>query len=166
MASYFIFAKTVNEGVAKIAENDSEKNYFLRFFPEGKAVECNNTDFVSVQKGLKICSLDENGNVVLKDNTEKFVFVENIIDPITNENMVINRSLANLQKKFKRDLDNQITLVSNYITNYSNDVVWCSYLDKLKLININNISFPIEKSFQTWFLEQENVPNKSLLQVP
>jgi hypothetical protein len=166
MANYFIFAKTINNGISKIAENDSEKNYFLRFFPEGKAVECNDNDFVSVKKGLKTCSLDESGNVILTNNTEQFSFTENIVDPITNENLVVNNTLDELQKNFKISINNQISVVSNYIINYPNDVVWNSYLNKLKLINVNNVNFPIEKSFQTWFLEQENVPDKALLQLP
>jgi phosphorylcholine metabolism protein LicD len=166
MANYFIFAKTINIGVSKIAENDSEKNYFLKFFPEGKTAECNDIDFVNVKKGLKICSLDASGNVILTNNTEKFTFTDTMVDPITNENLVINRSLDQLQNNFKIIMNNQITEVSSYVNNYPNDVVWNSYLNKLKSINVNNVNFPIEKSFQTWFLEQENVPDRGLLQLP
>jgi hypothetical protein len=166
MASYFIFANLKNCQVEKITENSIKKDYFLKFFPEGKSVECTDTDFNDVKTTLKKCFLDENGNVVLKDNDEKFLFSQTFRDPITNEDLVLNFSLDSLQKKFKFHIDNQINAISNYLVNYPNDSVWKNYLNKLKSININNINFPIEKPFQAWFLEQEGVPNEGFLQLP
>lgn len=166
MINYFIFSKEKNCRVEKIAENDFEKNYFLQFFPEGKSVECTNIEFTDVKKGLKNCFLDESGNVILKENNEKFLFSTTFKDDLTNENIIINRTLIQLQNLFKSAIDSQILTVSAYINNYPNDVIWSNYLNKLKSIDINNIDFPIEKSFQAWFLEQEEVPNKSLLQLP
>jgi len=166
MANYFIFAKLKNCPIEKIAENSVEKDYFLKFFPEGKSVECSSTDFISVQKTIKNCFLDENGNVVLKDNDEKFLFSQTFKDPITNEDSVQNSTLDGLQIRFKFHINTQINSVSGYTNNYPNDVVWSTYLNKLKSIDVNTINFPIEKSFQTWFLEQEGVPNKGFLQLP
>ena len=166
MAYYFIFSGLKNCQVEKITENDSEKNYFLKFFPQGKFVECSNIDFINVQKALKNSFLDESGNIVLKDNREKFLFSYSFIDDRTQETVTINTTLIDLQKNFKSIIDNQILAVSNYLVSYPNDVDWSAYLSKLKSIDINSINFPIEKSFQSWFLEQEGVPNKSILQLP
>jgi hypothetical protein len=166
MINYFIFSKEKNCRIEKIAENDFEKNYFLQFFPEGKSVECTNIEFTDVKKGLKNCFLDESGNVILKENNEKFLFSTTFKDDLTNENIIINRTLIQLQNLFKSAIDSQILTVSAYINNYPNDVIWSNYLNKLKSIDINNIDFPIEKSFQAWFLEQKEVPNKSILQLP
>ena len=166
MAKYFIFANQKNCKAEKIAESDLEKNYFLKFFPEGKSVECTDTDFNNVKTTLKNCFLDENGNVIFKDNIEKFVLSQTIKDELTGEDIIINTSIANLQKIFKSHIDSQINSISNYLINYPNDSVWNNYLNKLKSINIYNINFPIEKPFQTWFLEQEGVPSKGFLQLP
>ena len=168
MAYYFIFAKLSNCSLEKIADNDAEKSKLEKFFSEGKSVECNATDFNNVKTFLKKCSLDSNGNVVLEDSGESFIFSKDITDELTNENITITYSESDLQKRFQSIIDAQIEQVSNYIAaNSSNaDTDWKTYLDKLKSINVSSLTFPIDKPFQSWFLEQEGVPNKSILQLP
>jgi hypothetical protein len=164
MANYFIFSQTTDCYLEKIAKNENEKDYFLKFFPRGRAVECNDSEFSDVKLGLKICILNTEGNIEIKNNPETYLFTETV------DTFVVEKSLEDLQKQFKDNINIQIQAILNSI-NYNLDYTetdktdWNTYLSKLKSIDINSVNFPLEKSFQTWFLEQEGVPSKNILEL-
>ena len=140
MAKHFIFN---SDGTLwKIAASDEAKNSLMPRANEG-----------SVSKSVS----DTDWNAVAK--FEKYA-------NLSGDTISYNDDVPAIDKEtFDSFLSNQINFVQAYITNNPNDSEWSNYLDNLKSIDSESITFPVD-NFQKWFNSQSGFSSKSILELP
>ena len=145
--SYFIFLKNfdnVEGSLYRIAENQNDLNYFN--IQSYKVIEDNQINFDNVKYGNKI---------VLKysDNT---IYYDDLQVTFTNASLL------------KNDIDSKKKQIKFFTDNNKEHPLfnrWNSYYDQLNSINLNNITFPLNKSLEQYFKDLGQ-PSFNILQLP
>ena len=145
--SYFIFLKNfdnVEGSLYRIAENQNDLNYFN--IQSYKVIEDNQINFDNVKYGNKI---------VLKysDNT---IYYDDLQVTFTNA-LLLKNDIDSKKKQIKFFTDNN---KEHPLFNR-----WNSYYDQLNSINLNNITFPLNKSLEQYFKDLGQ-PSFNILQIP
>jgi len=144
--SYFIFLKEANniEGsFYKIAENLSDLN--INQF-DYKIIEVTQDNFNAVKFGTKI---------PLKYNNDLIIF-ENI------------NSLIKDKVQLQIQIKDKIELIKQFLDNNLNHPLfnqWNNYLNQLNNLNLDSITYPLNKSLEQYFNDLGQ-PSFSILQLP
>jgi hypothetical protein len=133
--AYFIFSKNLDNipnTLYRIASNQSDLNNLNIDQSIYKIIEDNDSNFNSVKFYLKM---------VLKYNQNNITYVD--INPGFKVKEELNGYLSNTK--------NQITLFLTNNPNHPLFNLWNDYLIQLNSLNLNNISFPLNKSLEKYF---------------
>jgi hypothetical protein len=146
--SYFIFLPNLdNQGgsLYRIAENESDLNNLNILQSDYKIIEDTQSNFDFVKYGTKLAKYN-NDTIIYTDQTISFasreqlqqyiIFTINVIKQFTNNNP--NHPLFNL---------------------------WNDYINQLNTLNFSSITFPLNKSLEQYFKDQ-NQTSLSPLQLP
>lgn len=147
--AYFIFVKNLDniEGTLyRIAENNSDLNN----------LNINQSDYK-----------------IIEDSQENFNLVKlNIKSSIKYNNNLITFNDLNISFKNKIELENYIFICKKSIkefidNNYSHPLLqkWNNYYNQLNLLNLDNITYPLNKSLEQYF-NDSGKPSLNPLQLP
>lgn len=147
--AYFIFSKNLDNitgTLSRIAENEYDLNN-LNITPDVyKIIQVNLTDFNNVKYGSKFI-LKYNGNEV---------FYENQL--ITFQQKINLQNYIEIQKKIiKQFTDNN--------PNHQLLIRWNDYYTQLNNLNLDNITFPLNKSLEQYFNDLGQ-PSFHISQIP
>jgi hypothetical protein len=148
--TYFIFGKNLNNvsgALYRIAENQSDLNNLNINVADYFIKEVTENDFLNVKNGLKNCNgYDSNNNIILEDKINLY--------------------------KDKKALQNEINFYKQFIEdflnnnkNHPNFSQWNLYLNQLNSLNLNTITYPLNKSLEQHFNDLGQ-PSYSILQLP
>ena len=146
--AYFIFLKNsenIEGTIYKIAENLEHLNNLNLIQSDYKIIEVSQENFNSVKLQTKNA---------IKYNNDVIDFSDCQISFTKNE-------LQNYVSYFK---DNIKTFLNNN-PNHTLFNLWNSYYNQLNNINLNNITYPLNKSLQQYFSDL-NQPSFNILQLP
>jgi hypothetical protein len=147
--SYFIFSKNLDnvEGtIYKIAENQSDLNNLNIIQSEYKIIEDSQFNFDLVKYGNKLPNKYNNNIINFVDfsySYKKKIELQNYIDT--------------LKDSIKQFLDNNL--------NHSLFNQWNKYLNQLNDLNLDSITYPMNKSLEQYFKDLGQ-PSYSILQLP
>ena len=147
--SYFIFLKNfdnLENTLYKIAENQSDLNSLNIIQSDYKIIETSQENFNAIKYGTKI-SLKYNNNDISYINQESSFFNK--------------QALQNYVNLIKND-------IKEFIKNNPNHVLtnrWNDYFNQLNLLNLDSITYPLNKSLEKYFNDLEQ-PSYSILQLP
>ena len=148
--TYFIFGKNLNNMMGtlyRIAENQSDLNNLNINVADYFNKEVTENDFLNVKNGLKNCSgYDSNNNIILEDKINLYK------DEKTLQNEI------NYYKQFIEDF-------LNNNKNHPNFSQWNLYLNQLNSLNLDTITYPLNKSLEQHFNDLGQ-PSYSILQIP
>jgi hypothetical protein len=147
--AYFIFQKNFDnlEGsLYRIAENQSDLNNFNIIQSDYKIIEDSQINFNFVKFGTKSIS---------KYNDNEITYID------TN---VIFKNKNHLQL-YVNNLKNTIKLFLDNNTNHSSFNVWNTYYNQLNSLNLDSITYPLNKSLEQYFNDLGQ-PSYSILQLP
>jgi hypothetical protein len=147
--SYFIFSKNSDniEGTLyKIVENEIDFNNLNIIDSDYKIIQDSQSNFEEVKYGLKAV-------VKYQDNT---IIYENF----------------SMSFKDKYSLDNYIStcknVIKSFLNNNKNDsafTLWENYYNQLNSLNTNDIVYPLNKSLEQYFKDQNKL-SLNPLQIP
>jgi hypothetical protein len=147
--SYFIFLNNLDnvEGTLyKIAENQSDLNNLNISQSTYKIIEESQSNFDSVKFGNKCVIKYSNNTITFADKTDSFANKEQLKVYIDN--------LKNLIKKF-----------TEYNQSHPLYSLWNNYFNQLNNLNLNTITYPLNKSLEQYFNDLEQ-PSYNILQLP
>ena len=147
--AYFIFQKNFDnlEGsLYRIAENQSDLNNFNIIQSDYKIIEDSQINFNFVKFGNKFIS---------KYNDNEITYI--------NTNCTF-KNKDNLQL-YVNNLKNTIKLFLDNNTNHSSFNVWNTYYNQLNSLDLDSITYPLNKSLEQYFNDLEQ-PSYSILQLP
>jgi len=146
--SYFIFLKNSDnlEGrLYRIAENESDLNNLNIIQSDYKIIEDTQENFNAVKFGTKF-PIKYNNTITYVDQTISF--------------------------KNKEALQNQINILKNQIKQFNENNLdhllynrWNNYYDQLSSLNLDNITYPLNKSLEQYFNDLGQ-PSYNILQIP
>jgi hypothetical protein len=147
--AYFIFSgnlDNVNGTLAKIAEDQTHLNNSTIVLFNTKIIEDSSSNF------------DDNkyGNKIIRSYTGDIINYE-IVNTIISSKEEIIKYIENYKSSIKSYLDNN----PNHI--YFN--IWNDYYNQLNSFDVNSIQYPLNKSLEQYFKEQ-NKPSLNPLQIP
>ena len=147
--SYFIFLKEFNnmEGsFYKITQNLSDLNNLNINKSDYKIIEDTQDNFNAVKFGTKF---------PLKHNNDLIIF-----EDITS--LIKNKLSLEIQIK------NKVEIIKQFLDNNSNHPLfnqWNNYLNQLNNLNLDSITYPLNKSLEQYFNDLGQ-PSFSILQLP
>jgi len=147
--AYFIFAKNFDnlEGsIYKIAENQTDLNNLAIHQENYKIIEISQPDFDSVKYGLKLIIKYNNDAITYQDYSYSFLKKEYLV----------------------ADVDQFKSRIKNFLNNNANSPLytrWNDYYNQLNSLNTNDIEFPLNKSLEQYFKDQ-NKSSLNPLQLP
>jgi hypothetical protein len=147
--SYFIFLKELNniEGsFYKIAENLSDLNNLNINKSDYKIIEDTQDNFNAVKFGTKI---------PLKFNDDLITFLD-------INSLIKNKLTLEIQIK------NKVEIIKQFLDNNSNHPLfnqWNNYLNQLNNLNLDSITYPLNKSLEQYFNDLGQ-PSFNILQLP
>jgi hypothetical protein len=147
--AYFIFAKNFDDlegSIYRIAENQTDLNNLGIHQENYKIIEVSQSDFDSVKYGAKLIIKYNNDDITYQDYSYSFLKKEHLISDIN---------------EFKR----KIKTFLNSNTNSPLYARWNDYYNQLNSLNINDIEFPLNKSLEQYFKDQ-NKSSLNPLQLP
>lgn len=148
--SYFIFLKDLNniEGsFYKIAENLSDLNNLNINKSDYKIIEDTQDNFNAVKFGTKI---------PLKFNNDLITFVD-LSSPNYSNKLTLQIQIKDKIEVIKQFLDNNL--------NHPLFNQWNNYLNQLNNLNLDSITYPLNKSLEQYFNDLGQ-PSFSILQLP
>jgi hypothetical protein len=147
--AYFIFSKNLNDvpgTLYAIAENESDLNNLNINKPDYKIIEDNQINFDNVKYGLKI---------VEKYNNDSIIYIDKIISfKDKNQLSIYVVYFKNIIKQFTENN-----------TNHPLYNLWNNYFSQLNNLNLDNITYPLNKSLEQYF-KDINQPSLHPLQIP
>jgi hypothetical protein len=164
--SYFIFGKNLDniEGTfCKLAENELDLNNLNLHKDTYKIIEESQNNFDLVKYGNK-APLKYNNDIITYidiDITFKDVI---FINPKTGEQKVDTPAKFFL-KEYIENFKKQIKLFTNNNKNHVLFSRWDNYYNQLNSLNLDSIEFPLNKSLEQYFKDQ-NLPSLNPLQLP
>lgn len=146
--SYLIFQKMENTTgtLYRIAETQIDLDNLNINKTDYKIIEISNDDFNLVKEGLKGVLKYVNNEVIYEDlqpSIEDIIELENIIN--------------NFKYRIKSFTENN--------SNHLHFNKWNSYYDQLNNLNLNNFTFPLNKSLEQYFKDLGQ-PYYNILQIP
>ena len=147
--SYFIFLKDLDnvEGTLyRIAENQSDLNNLNIDKSIYKIIEDSQSNFNLVKFGNK-CAIKYNNNAItFTDQSNSFLNKEELKNHIDN-------------------LKNSIKTFTDINPNHPLFSLWSNYYTQLNNLNLNSITFPLNKSLEQYF-DDLGQPSYNILQLP
>jgi len=147
--AYFVFLKNfdnITGSLYRIAENQSDLNNLNINPSDYKIIEDSQTNFNFVKFGNKLIDKYNNNEIIYTDTNIIFEKKDNL-------QFYINE----LKKTIKLFLDNNI--------NHSSFEVWNTYYNQLNSLNLDSITYPINKSLEQYFNDLGQ-PSYNILQLP
>ena len=147
--SYFIFLKDLDnvEGtIYKITENQIDLNNLNINQSDYKIIEDSQFDFDLIKLNNKLVS-KYNGNII--------TFIDQAISFKKKEDL--QNYLNNCKNQIKEFIDNNI--------NHSQFVLWNNYFNQLNSLNLDDITYPLNKSLEQYFNDLGQ-PYYNILQLP
>jgi hypothetical protein len=147
--SYFIFSKNFNnvEGIIyRIAENQSDFNNLNIDASFYKVIESSQENFESVKYGLKYVSKYIDDSIYFLDQSVVFKNKEELFDYVDN-----------VKKQIKQFTDNNL--------NHSLYNRWNDYYNQLNNLNLDSITYPLNKSLEQYFSDLGQI-SLNPLQIP
>jgi hypothetical protein len=145
--AYFIFNKFSDNGnLFKIQETISDLNNTNIMQNEYKIIEDTQENFNSVKYGLKY--------VTCQNNT--LIFEDSILTTFKNK--------EDLQENIK-SLVRQINQFLDWNTSHPLYSRWSTYKNQLNNLNLNSITYPLNKTLEQYFNDLEQ-PSFNILQLP
>jgi hypothetical protein len=133
--SFFIFLKNLdnsNGTIYRIAENQSDLNYINIIQTDYKIIEDSQSNFNLVKYKNKLPEKYNSNNIVYIDQTIVFTIKEELQGYVTN---------------FK----NQIKQFTDNNPNHPLFSLWNNYYTQLNNLNLDNITYPLNKSLEQYF---------------
>jgi hypothetical protein len=148
--AYFIFGKNLNNVTGtlyRIAENQSDLNNLNINVADYFIKEVTENDFLNVKNGLKNCNgYDSNNNIILEDQINLY--------------------------KDKKTLQNEVNDYKQFIDDFLNNNKshpyfnkWNLYLNQLNSLNLDTITYPLNKSLEQHFNDLGQT-SLNILQLP
>lgn len=147
--SYFIFSKdsdNVEGAIYKIAENEIDLNNLNITQSIYQIIEDSPINFNLVKLGNKFPIKYNNNVVIYIDTTISYTFKENLNFYVEN---------------FKNSIENYLKNNSNH-PSFSK---WNNYYNQLNTLNLDNITYPLNKSLEQYFNDLGQ-PSSNPLQIP
>ena len=147
--AYFVFLKNfdnITGSLYRIAENQFDLNNLNINPSDYKIIEDSETNFNFVKFGNKIIDKYNNNEITYIDTNIIFEKKDNL-------QFYVNE----LKKTIKLFLDNNI--------NHSSFNVWNAYYNQLNSLNLDSITYPLNKSLEQYFNDLGQ-PSYSILQIP
>lgn len=150
--AYFLFNKNLDnvEGsLYKIAENQSDLNNLNIDKLNYKIIEDSQSNFDSVKYGTKIIkSYNNNNNINYADLSYEFKFTK--------------------KQELQDYIEKVINQIKCFLDNNKNHLLfnnWNNYYNQLKSLDLDSISYPLGKSLEQYFKDQ-NLLSLNPLQLP
>jgi hypothetical protein len=149
--SYFIFLKNsdnINNTLYRIAENQSDLNNLNIDQNYYKIIEDSQINFDSVKYGQKSVEKYNNDIISYLDISYEYLFI--------NKNQLSDY------------IQNVVVIIKQYLNNNLNHPLfnrWNDYCNQLQSLNLDSITFPLNKSLEQYFKDQ-NLTSLSPLQIP
>jgi hypothetical protein len=160
--SYFIFninSENITNTLYKIAENQNDLNNLNIDLSKYKIIEDSQSNFEAVKYGTKI---------VINYNNETITYKDISPIPITD---ILHKN-GNIAKSAKEQLNEIISSFKECITVFlKNNPThplfdrWNSYYTQLNNLNLDNITYPLNKSLEQYFKDLGQ-PSYNILQLP
>ena len=147
--AYFVFFKNfdnIEGSLYRIAENQSDLNNLGITQSDYKIIEDSQNNFNFVKFGNKFITKYSNNEITYIDTNAIF----------KNKN--------NLQF-YVNNLKNTIKLFLENNTNHSSFNVWNTYYNQLNSLDLDSITYPLNKSLEQYFNDLEQ-PSYNILQLP
>lgn len=147
--AYFIFSKNFNnvEGsIYRIAENQSDFNNLNIDASFYKVIESSQENFNALKYGLKYVSKYVDDSIYFLDQSVVFKNKEELLDYVDN-----------VKKQIKQFTDNNL--------NHSLYNRWNNYYNQLNNLNLDSITYPLNKSLEQYFNDLGQ-PSFNILQLP
>jgi hypothetical protein len=164
--SYFIFTKdsdNVEGTLHKIAENQFELDNINIDKNSYKIIEDSQSNFDLVKYNNKSVS-KYNNNIITYIDCEIFFKDFILTDSKTGE-----QTVGYTAKQFLKDYIEKVKYqIKQFTDNNKNHVLfskWDNYYNQLNSLNLNSIEFPLNKSLEQYFKDQ-NLPSLNTLQIP
>jgi hypothetical protein len=164
--SYFIFTKDADniEGtICKIAENQFDLDNLNIDKNSHKIIENSQSNFDLVKYNSKAV-LKYNNNIITYVDSQ-FVFEDQIIINSKTNEQIVTYTAKQILKDYIEKVKNQI---KQFLNNNNHHVLfskWDNYYNQLNNLNLDSIEFPLNKSLEQYFKDQ-NLPSLSPLQIP
>jgi alpha-L-arabinofuranosidase len=149
--AYFLFNKNLDnvEGsLYKIAENQSDLNNLNIDKLNYKIIEDSQSNFDSVKYGTKIIKGYNNNNINYADLSYEFKFTK--------------------KQELQDYIEKVINQIKCFLDNNKNHLLfnnWNNYYNQLKSLDLDSISYPLGKSLEQYFKDQ-NLLSLNPLQLP
>ena len=146
---YFIFLKNsdnIENTIYKIAENDSDLSKLNINNSDYKIIEVTQANFNDVKLGIKHPIKYNNNDISFINLTHKF-----------------NNKLS-LEVEIKTQSNNIKNFTENNL-NHSLYARWNNYLNQLNNLNLDSITYPVNKSLEQYFNDLGQ-PSYNILQLP
>jgi hypothetical protein len=147
--SYFIFLKNLDNiygTLYRIAENQADLNNLNITQSTYKIIEDSQSNFNSVKFGTKIPEKYSNDIITYMDQTILF-----------NDKNELQVYVNNVKKQIKEFANNN--------PNHPLFNRWNDYYNQLNSLNLNTITYPLNKSLEQYFNDLEQ-PSYNILQLP
>jgi len=147
--AFFIFQKNqdnVEGTIYKISETTSDLNTLNIIQSEYKIIEDSSINFEDLKKNIKF-PLKYNNNTIEFINTEVAFY--------NSEDLI----------KYINCLKNEIKLFLANNLNHPSYNQWNNYLNQLNSLNVNTITYPLNKSLEQ-YLSELSQPSFNILQLP
>jgi hypothetical protein len=147
--SYFIFLKNfdnVDGTIYRVAENQSDLNNLNISQPDYKIIEDSQENFNLVKLGIKFPNKYNNNTITYTDQT--FLFYNKI---------ELQNDVDNIKKQIKQFTDNN--------PNHPLLSRWSNYYTQLNNLNLDTISYPLNKSLEQYFDDLGQI-SYNILQLP
>ena len=147
--SYFIFQKNLDDVTGtlyRIAENNSDLNLLNINKDDYTLIEDSLDNFNAVKYGLKYAEKYNNNNITFVDAPNSFDNKECLLTHLRNVKYLIKNFLDNNKK-------------------HSQFNTWSNYLNQLNSLNLDTITYPLNKSLEQYF-KDENKLSLNILQIP
>lgn len=141
--AYFIFSK--NNQIYRIAENQNDLNNFNLHQSDYNIIEDSQENFNSVKFGTKVITGVTNGVINYLDT------------PVYYD--------KNLFSLYKENLKDNIILFLKNNPNHPSFTIFNNYLNQIKNLNINDLTFPMRISLEQYF-QNLGQPSFNPLQIP
>jgi hypothetical protein len=147
--AFFIFNKNQDNQIGtlyRIAENQSDLNNLNIIQSDYKIIEDSQNNFNDVKLGNKIINY-YNNQTISYENTNTY----------PNNKDLLNLHIQNTKKSIKDFLDSNI--------NHPLFNQWNNYYNQLNNLNLDNITYPLNKSLEQYFNDLGQ-PSFNILQLP